>query len=278
MKKGKTKVVHYKQCSHCNEVLPLSEFHSAKTTGDGLGYICKTCTSNLARESRARIEKERPFYGSWKAMMEICHRGENWNFNRDGKMTWDNFGGRGIEVSEEFREYEAFAAYANQIYQEAQVLYGPKVKLILDRIDVNGHFERGNLRFVSGIESGMNRRVCQVDQFEHVGPNGRITLPISWWARIYSIDLTTVLGRMKKGWDIARALNEPVNKKFHPVESPTFRQIDEVLSVDEAGEFYVNGFPTSLNQISKKYGVHNSTIWGRLKRGMSLQEAVTLIR
>ena len=48
-----------KKCKRCGSVLPLSEFHKATKSPDGHQYVCKSCKSQIARESRqAKKAKE----------------------------------------------------------------------------------------------------------------------------------------------------------------------------------------------------------------------------
>jgi hypothetical protein len=225
-----SKTKNYRECSHCHEILPVTSFHKSCTSNDGLHYICKSCVKELNQLSRQRRLIEKPFYGMWLRVMEACYKIANYeNIGPSLQRTWSNYGGRGITVSEEFHNYEAFRDYIVELHEQAIALYGPNVDLWIDRIDVNGHYERGNLRFVSAIESGMNRRKSQVDEYEHVGPNGRMTLPLTWWCRIYGQEFGSVLNRMKRGWSIARALNEPVDKKYTSNKDKPQVRTDDVI-------------------------------------------------
>jgi|HubBroStandDraft_6_1064221.scaffolds.fasta_scaffold73295_3 transposase-like protein len=60
---------------------------------------------------------------------------------------WRNYGGRGIE-------------FRFESYEEALQTIGPKPspRHEIDRIDNDGHYEAGNLRWVTGPEQHMNKR------------------------------------------------------------------------------------------------------------------------
>ena len=60
---------------------------------------------------------------------------------------WRNYGGRGIEFR--FRTFEEFLAAAGP---------KPSPELTLDRIDVNGHYEVGNLRWTTRSVQSANQR------------------------------------------------------------------------------------------------------------------------
>jgi hypothetical protein len=68
---------------------------------------------------------------------------------RSSHPAWNDYGGRGIEFR--FESVSAAVAWAL-----ANV--SPKQELLLDRIDNDGHYEPGNIRFTSIHESQMNRR------------------------------------------------------------------------------------------------------------------------
>jgi hypothetical protein len=56
------------------------------------------------------------------------------------------YGGRGIKVSEEFHDKRVFVEYCLTLPDCDKAISD---KLEIDRIDNNGNYERGNLRFVS---------------------------------------------------------------------------------------------------------------------------------
>jgi len=79
---------------------------------------------------------------AWKNAKDRC-------FNPN-HTHYDNYGGRGITMSDEFRNsFETFYAHV-----------GPKPSpdLSLDRVNVNGHYERGNLRWATALQQIQNRR------------------------------------------------------------------------------------------------------------------------
>jgi hypothetical protein len=84
-----------------------------------------------------------PEYNSWSSMMKRCLDPRTPNF--------DWYGGRGISVCEDWRSILAFFADM-----------GPRPPgCTLDRIDVNGNYERGNVRWVDAKTQSQNRRPRQ---------------------------------------------------------------------------------------------------------------------
>lgn len=85
-----------------------------------------------------------PLYQTWAAMVKRCT-------NPNARM-WPNYGGRGIKVCDEWRDVEVFLAYI-----EANL--GPRPHdHSLDRINNDGHYEPGNVRWATRSQQSKNRR------------------------------------------------------------------------------------------------------------------------
>lgn len=82
-----------------------------------------------------------PEYRSWAHMKERC--------SNPSCADWHSYGGRGIRVCDEWRNsFEAFYAYL-----------GPRPEgTSIDRIDVDGHYEPGNVRWADKWTQARNKR------------------------------------------------------------------------------------------------------------------------
>lgn len=108
---------------------------------------------------------------------------------------FEYWGGRGIRVCERWR-----GSFANFL---ADVGLRPGSRHSLDRIDVNGHYEPGNVRWATAAEQQHNRRDNIV-----VEAFGQKRTAIDWSAES-GIRLDTIVARLKRGWPPERAVTEP---------------------------------------------------------------------
>jgi hypothetical protein len=130
-------------------------------------------------------------YGTWSGMKARCI-----NPNRPGFL---NYGGRGIKVCGRWRD--SFRNFVDDIGPR------PSAAHSLDRLDVNGNYEPGNVRWATTKEQGENRRPRTVLEL-----NGeRATTPE--WARRRGIPPSIISMRLLKGWSVADAINRPLTKK-----------------------------------------------------------------
>lgn len=109
-----------------------------------------------------------------------------------------NYGGRGIGMCEEWRNsFEKFYDYIMKI--------GYKKGLQIDRIDNDGNYEPGNIRFVTLKENCNNRRSNVNITYRGVTKN------IMEWSIILGIKYMTLRARLLKyNWSVEKAFNTPI--------------------------------------------------------------------
>jgi hypothetical protein len=155
---------------------------------------------------------------------------------------YPNYGGRGIHVCDEWRGDNGFEAFYAHIGDP------PSSKHSLDRIDVNGHYEPGNVRWATPKEQMNNKRANRI-----IEAFGR-TMNLSQWAEERLIDAHTIALRLKKGWPIEKALILPakvwsyeLRKFIRPSSHSSTGQKIVTRFVDISGQKY--GMLTALDYV-----------------------------
>lgn len=149
------------------------------------------CLSREASADRSRIHglHKHPLYTVWQGMITRCHNPHHRAFAR--------YGARGISVCPQWREsFETF-------YQD--VSDGYAAGLQLDRINNNGNYEPGNVRWATASQNNRNTRRNNVVEF--AGQRRCVTD----WAEVLDLSYDALRNRLRRGWPIERALTEGVN-------------------------------------------------------------------
>lgn len=112
------------------------------------------------------------------------------------------YGGRGIKVCDEWFDYENFAKWARS--------NGYDDSLTIERIDVNGNYCPQNCKWISFAKQARNRTTTKL-----VNYRGR-EMSLAEAAEIAGIPYKLAHARLKKGWSVDRALEEPIKCKSEP--------------------------------------------------------------
>ena len=115
---------------------------------------------------------------------------------------YDNYGGRGISVCEEWHDFANFMQWAERT--------GYRENLTLDRIDANEGYNPVNCRWVTMREQNRNRR-----NNANITYHG-VTRCLSDWAVTLGINEVTLRSRIRYGWDVERAFTTPVRQRRYP--------------------------------------------------------------
>lgn len=129
-------------------------------------------------------------YNVWAAMIRRCT-------NPNVKEA-NNYIGRGISVCSDWRnDFQKFYDYVRKLPHYKEDGYS------LDRIDNNGNYEPGNVKWSTKEEQANNRR-----SNHFIIHNGK-TQSISQWARELGMNQSTLYMRLNKyEWDIEKALTK----------------------------------------------------------------------
>jgi len=104
---------------------------------------------------------------------------------------YPDYGGRGIIVAEEFKRFENFLAYLGK----------KPTGMMLDRINNDGPYAPGNVRWVTPIQQARNTRHNRLLTYKGE------TLPVSVWTERLNLNRGTIGLRLRRGWTIEETLS-----------------------------------------------------------------------
>ena len=148
----------------------------------------------MSRKSNFRL------YRVWDGIVQRCCNPNAKNYH--------NYGGRGIELCQEWRN-------SFQEFEDYCLSHGWEYGLQVDRIDNDGGYYPGNIRFVTPSVNLRNRRGNHRITF-----NGETMCAVDWCKR-YEIDDSTLWRRLTSGWSIEEALTKPRQKRTAKMDEET---------------------------------------------------------
>lgn len=149
-------------------------------------------------------------YAAWALMKSRCSNPKN--------PAYPYYGGRGIRVCD--RWIGSFAAFREDVGP------APSLEHSIDRLDVNGGYEPGNVRWATKAEQSQNTR------YNHnVAVNG-VSRCIHEWARVTGVSVQTVYVRVKRGWSWERAVSTPPDlSRFNRASLAARKEVDSCRKV-----------------------------------------------
>lgn len=158
--------------------------------GGTLSCGCLTREVNArmrAEENRTHGDSATAIYKIWVGMVQRCERKR--------AISYPRYGGRGISVCTRWRE--SFEAFRDDVGPR------PSPEHTIDRIDGDGNYEPGNVRWSDWKQQ--NRHTSGTHVLEHGGER----LCISEWAEKTGIPAPVIGYRIRSGWSVERALTQP---------------------------------------------------------------------
>lgn len=166
-----------------------------------------------------------PEYRIWQGMKSRCHS--------PTEQTFSYYGGRGIVVCERWRQ--SFKAFIEDVGRR------PSNEHTIERIDNDGNYEPGNVKWATHAEQVLNRRTTLKLTLHDQ------TKPLVEWAEITGIPYETLRSRIRDGWTDKKALTTPVGAHRYLIA--------------------FNGETYSIPEWADKLGVKYVTLKKRIKKG-----------
>jgi len=149
------------------------------------GYVQSSehVAKRVMSRSKNTWRRNHPLYKIWKAMRARCYC--------KGHDQFKHYGGRGIGICPEWNDFWQFAKDMGE---------RPSLSHTIDRIELNGNYEPGNVRWATWTEQANNRS----DNVRVVRNGDSKTM--SQWAREVGVTPSTIRNRVLKGLPVERIL------------------------------------------------------------------------
>ena len=168
----------------CGTILPVAA--GSLSTGNTKTCGCGHRDANVRRCTKHGMSRTSE-HAIWAAIIDRC---------TNPKSTgWNSYGGRGIKMCEEWQK--SFLDFYRHVGPR------PSVNHSIDRINNQGNYEPGNVRWSTAKEQCRNKRSNRLITYE-----GK-TMPLCEWAEKIGIPYNALRNRLNKGWSTKRALTEP---------------------------------------------------------------------
>ena len=155
----------------------------------GRSQSCGCLEKDIKRDMKTTHNLSRTkIYQTWQSMKDRCSNPHH--------LAYKYYGGRGITVCERWKN--SFVDFLEDVGDK------PSPKHSIDRIDNNGNYEPGNVKWSTRTEQQNNSRSSVFITFNDISDT------ISGWARRTGISRNAINGRIIHGWPIEKALTEPL--------------------------------------------------------------------
>lgn len=182
-----------------------------------------------------------PTHKAWVSMRRRCRCPSSRKEHR-------NYKGRGVTVCK--RWDRSFLAFLEDMGERPG-------GTSLDRIDVDGNYEKSNCRWATVQEQARNKRTNVM--LSHDG----VTLCVAEWAERVGIAANTLYARIRRGWSDSKVLTTPINATR--VGQP---HCQKLVTHD--------GRTQNLKAWAREYGVKYGVLQNRVsKLGWDLERALT---
>lgn len=189
--------------------------------------------SSNRTHGESRFGTVTPEYRAWQEIKTRCSEQSKY---------FRNYAGRGITMHPAWRtDFQSFLAHVGR---------RPSPLHSIDRIDNDGNYEPGNVRWATTKEQHRNKRTNRKVEFR-----GQVKT-LAEWSEILGVQYATIRHRVNVGWPIEAALTKPSLRGDRCVV-----------------EF--NGKRQTMQAWAKETGFSTALLWRRLRKGWGVNRALT---
>lgn len=156
---------------------------------------CGCLQRETRRNNALRLDKVRVKHGMSNSRLYRIYHNMVSRCYRKSINGYENYGGRGIRVCEEWLGKDGFVNF-----MEWALHNGYDDTLTIDRMDSNGNYEPDNCKWATNKEQANNTRATLFLEY-----NGVIH-SLTEWAEITGLIKGTIYSRMRKGLSVGQAL------------------------------------------------------------------------
>ena len=147
--------VHKKQriwncVCYCGNSFKCIPSHVKNKNTKSCGCLSRSITIKRNKENRKWATTDKHSHAVWSAMHSRCYNKNNWRYPL--------YGGRGIIVCEAWKSFDNYYSYIKETLGEK-----PDKSYSIDRINNNGNYEPGNIRWASKTAQAKNKRGPKLD-------------------------------------------------------------------------------------------------------------------
>lgn len=184
-----TQIKWHCQCDCGNTVDVVSQ-----SLREGITLSCGCLRrENFTRRKTIHGLAGHPVYRTWKGIVTRC--------TNPNTIGYENYGGRGITICDEWRhDFVLFFEHVSKLPHYGEDGYS------IDRLNNSLGYFAGNVRWATPTEQNRNSR-----HNRNLAYNGK-TQTMTEWASEFGLKFATLDGRLRRGWDMERALHVPTRK------------------------------------------------------------------
>lgn len=161
--------------------------------------VIKTHTKHGMHETR--------FYNIWRSMLNRCRSPKN--------TRYEDYGGRGIIVCDNWIKFENFRDDLYEKYLEHVKLYGER-NTSIDRLNVDGNYELSNVKWATVSEQSINKRKQSNNTSGFAGITSRDG---KWVARINFKGECKYLGRFDTKEEAVKARKQAETDRVNDLDN-----------------------------------------------------------